>query len=95
MTDPVDLLRSDIAAIRRDLGRLVSGRLGAFAASTRESLGRAGETMRETADQVRERAGEMHEKLRESAAARPLTTIALSVAAGAVLVKVLGWMRHR
>lgn len=51
--------------------------------------------MRETADQVRERAGEMHEKLRESAAARPLTTIALSVAAGAVLVKVLGWMRHR
>jgi hypothetical protein len=82
--DPVESLRRDLGAIKRDVSSLVGGGWGAASDRTKELL-----------DQTRERAGEVHKKLGEAAAARPLTTIALAAAGGAIGAKIVGLMLRR
>jgi ElaB/YqjD/DUF883 family membrane-anchored ribosome-binding protein len=93
--DPMDMLRHDIAAIRDDLAALVSGRLGAVSDRTRETIGRAGENVRDAASHAVKRAHAMHESLGETASNRPLTTIMLAAAAGVIFVKFAGWFARR
>lgn len=92
--DPMDALRSDIAAIRDDLMALASGRLNSMSESARDRISQAGETAKEFAGQAKEQVGLAHQRLSDAAARRPLTTIILAVAAGAAFVKFAGWCRR-
>lgn len=82
--DPIDALHNDIAALRRDFTALIGGRMGAVSERTREMV-----------DHTRERADEAHQALSKRAGERPLTTILLAAAAGAVASRVAVWMLKR
>ncbi len=93
--DPVAVLTSDIAAIKRDISHLIGAGAGAVTGKARETMSRLGEEAQELAGQAKERYEEAHETLAKTAAARPVATIAVSVAAGMILGKVLGMMMRR
>ena len=79
-----DVIKDDIATIKRDLAALFGERMGDMSDRTKELL-------RDGA----ERAKAVHEQVGTFAGNRPMTTIVMSALAGAVGVKVLGWMfRH-
>jgi hypothetical protein len=82
--EPVDALIADVAAIKRDLTNLISQRVDAVSGRTRELV-----------DETAERARAVHERIGETAHARPLTTILVAALAGAVGVKLVGWMFRR
>lgn len=82
--EPVDALMNDVAAIKRDLGNLLAQRVEAVSDRTREVM----DHTVESAKAVRDRVG-------ETASARPFTTMLVAAAAGAVGIKVLGWMFRR
>lgn len=83
-TDPVRMLADDIAAIKRDVGELIS--VGAASTSVRA---------KETAKLARKQLAGAHTALGESAGRRPLTTIAVSMAAGLVAARLVGWALRR
>lgn len=95
ITDPVDLLRDDMSAIKRDLAALVTGRVNAIGSHTRETLDRVGSNVKAMTDQAKNKAEKMHGKLGEATGARPLTTIAVAAVAGVVGAKLIGWMWRR
>ncbi len=93
--DPLDLLRQDLSSLKRDMASLLGGGIDSAAGHTRHAVDSAKETIAELAEQGRERADEAHLKLGETAGARPITTILIAMAAGAVLAKALGvWSRR-
>ncbi len=82
--DPIDALHDDIAALRRDFGALINGRMGAVSEKTRELV-----------DQTRERADDAHKALAKRASERPISTILMAAAAGAVASRLAIWMLKR
>lgn len=93
--DPVTTLSSDIAAIRRDISHLIGNGADNVSARAKETVSRLTEEARHVADQAREQYDVAHEKLSETAASRPVTTILVSMAAGMVIGKLLGWAMRR
>jgi len=93
--DPIELLRHDLSALRRDVGRMLGGSLDSAAVRTRDAVDAAKERVAELAEQGREKADEAHVKLAETAGSRPITTILVSVAAGMVIGKLLGAFARR
>ena len=80
VADPVDQLRDDIAAFRKDLMAVLGG-----------GLSSAGSKMRNLADETKKHAEDAHKSIAHVAGTRPLTTIASALAAGFVLAHVLRW----
>lgn len=93
--DAIDVLRDDIVALKKDLASLVTGRLNGLSDATHDAVARAGESVKEIAENTQEKAKAMHKSLGRAAAERPLTTVALAVAAGAIGVKLLGWLSRK
>lgn len=77
--DPFDAVRGDIAVLRKDLARVVSGGIGA-----------AGDRASRVVSAARDRAGEMHERLAEVASKRPLTALAIAAVSGVVIAALIG-----
>ncbi len=89
--DPVEVLRSDLAALRRDLSDVTSSGVN----KAKEIIHGATDSISGMAESAKETAGESHKKLGEFAGTRPLTTIALAMVAGAVGAKILSWRYNR
>lgn len=82
--DTMTNLRSDVATVVKDVTDLVGSRFDAASNRTRALI-----------DGTRDRAVAAHERIAEFAGERPLTTIAISAAAGVVALKVIGLLRGR
>ncbi|MCC6678564.1 MAG: hypothetical protein IT436_15630 [Phycisphaerales bacterium] len=82
--DPVRVLAGDVAAIKRDIGNLIS----AGAESTTAKA-------KETAAMARQQIEDARSALGRSAARRPVATIAVSMVAGMAAAKLLGWAMRR
>lgn len=93
--DPVSMLSSDIAAIRRDISNLVGAGTATVSAKARETAEHLGEEAKRLAGQAKEQYDVAHEHLAETAAKRPVTTIVVSMAAGMVVGKMLSWALRR
>lgn len=94
-SDPMVALRNDVAAIKKDLTSLVGNRVGAVGDAVVSSLNGASTEARHLMRRAKKTAGAAHDQLSGAAAARPLTTIAVSAAAGILGAKILGWMMRR
>lgn len=93
--DPVATLSGDVAAIKRDISHLIGLGAGNVSAKARETASRLGEDARHIAQQAREQYDSAHETLAETTGKRPVATILVSVAAGMIIGKVLGWAMSR
>lgn len=93
--EPMDALRTDLAAIRQDISSLLTNRWTSLSEDTKAALSSAGDTLRETAKHAGEQAGAAHRKLSQTAGNRPLTTIVVAAATGIVAARLLGWMLRR
>jgi ElaB/YqjD/DUF883 family membrane-anchored ribosome-binding protein len=93
--DPVSMLSSDIAAIRRDITNLVGAGTATVSAKARETAEHLGDEAKRLAGQAKEQYDVAHEHLSETAAKRPVTTIVVSMAAGMVVGKLLSWALRR
>ena len=93
--DPIDLLTRDIAAIKRDIGQLIGEQAGNVRWKARETAGRLQDEARHAAEQAKEQYDMAHQSLSKTTAERPVTTIVVALAAGAVLGKLAGWMLRR
>jgi ElaB/YqjD/DUF883 family membrane-anchored ribosome-binding protein len=82
--DTVEVLKEDIATIRRDLAALLG-----------EKVSRVSDRTRELMEETSERARVVHQRVGEFAGERPITTIAMAAVAGALGFKILGWMFRR
>lgn len=89
--DPVETLRADLAALRRDLSEVTSSGVS----KARDAISSATDGLAELADGAKGKAVESHKALGMFAGSRPLTTIALAMVAGAVGSKLIGWRSHR
>jgi ElaB/YqjD/DUF883 family membrane-anchored ribosome-binding protein len=94
-SDPIATLSGDIAAIKRDIGQLIGAGADNVATRAKEAVSRMGETASNLADRAGEQYEVAHEKLSETTAKRPVTTILVSMAAGMVVGKLLSWAMHR
>lgn len=81
---PLHSVRADIAALKRDLGGLLA-----------EGVGAAGEGTTRALSAARQGAGRLHGRLADLTSNRPLTTIAVSAVAGAVVFRAIGWLIRR
>ena len=88
-TDSIESLRDDISSIRKDLASIMSGGIGIAADRTSEVIGQAKHFVKDASERAKETANEMHHKLADTAAERPLATIAVAALAGAVIVKLI------
>lgn len=93
--DPVEMLRADLEALRRDFSAVTSNGIGRASDYTRETIGEVASSIADAAETAKVRAVETHRKLSEVASERPLTTIALAIAGGAIAIKVLGFFNKR
>lgn len=93
--DSIDVLRGDIAAIKSDIASLVEERLERLGAHARDTMTAASDGVHSAARFASDRAGTAHKQLRKTAGTRPLTTIAVAAAAGALGAGILGWMRQK
>lgn len=89
--DPVEVLRADLAALRKDLSDVTSSGVN----RAKEMIQGATDGISGIAESAKETAGESHKKLSDFAGTRPLTTIALAMVAGAVGSKLLSWRYSR
>jgi len=89
--DPVEVLRADLAALRKDLGDVTSSGVN----KAKELIQGATDGISGMAESAKETAGESHKKLSDFAGSRPLTTIALAMVAGAIGTKLIGWRYGR
>ena len=95
LADPVDALRDDIAAIKRDIAGIIESRASAMGDAVSQTLNGMRRGGTRLAASTRRSARVAHERLGKTAGARPLTTIAVAAVAGIVSFKVLGWMWRR
>jgi ElaB/YqjD/DUF883 family membrane-anchored ribosome-binding protein len=93
--DSLDVLRGDIAAIRSDIASLVEERLERIGTRARDTISAASDGVHTATKFATDRAESAHKQLRSAAGSRPLTTIAIAAAAGAMGATILGWMRHK
>ena len=93
--DPLTSLQHDITAIKNDLTALVGSRAGFVRDAMKAHLNGVSTEAKHMAGRARNAAGAAHERLGEAARARPLTTIAVSAAAGIIGAKILGLMFSR
>lgn len=89
------MLRADLEALRRDFSAVTSNGIGRATEYTKDTIGEVASTIAEAAETAKERAVESHRRLSEIAAERPLTTIALAIAGGAIALKVMGFFHRR
>lgn len=89
--DSMQGLRDDIEAIRKDIGSLIKKGLKGHD-GLRKSIGDAGHRLSDLADEARDRAEHVHRRVTDTASERPLTTIAIAVAAGLIGGKLIAWM---
>jgi hypothetical protein len=88
--ESLETLRDDIAVLRTDVAQIMKDLAGSGYRAVRQKVSDTGELAGEYATAAKAKAGEMHEKLAEQTAQRPLTYLALAFAAGAVAARVLG-----
>lgn len=88
-------LADDIAAVKRDVRNLVGTGTEAVVGRARGAAARVGEEGRSMADEARKRLDTAHTAIANRASQKPLTTIALSMAAGAVVAQMLSWAVRR
>lgn len=93
--DPVAMLNADIAAIKRDVGHLIGVGAGNVSGKAKQAMNKLTDEAKAMACDAKERLDSAHTQLSETTARRPLTTIAVSMAAGAVAFKLLGWALRR
>lgn len=93
--DPIDVLTRDIAAIKRDITQLIGEGAGNVKYRAREAASRVQDEAVHVAEQAKEQYDVAHEALAKNTAARPVTTIIVALAAGAVIGKLAGWMMRR
>lgn len=94
-SDPIDMVRDDIAAIKKDLAAVLSGHISSVGDRAKEVVARAGDGASEVVQSAKEHAVDTHERLGSFAGARPLTTIAIASAAGAAAATLMGWWSRR
>lgn len=92
IADPIDTLRDDILAIKRDLASLLGTGVDAVTDRAIEVAEHAGESIKERAARTRQQAFAAHQRLAKVAGARPIATIALAAAAGAIAANLVGRM---
>lgn len=90
--DPVDALRADLSSIKRDLASLVGSGVDSVTERTTEAFTNASDAIKETMEHAQTTAAAAHRKLGKVTGARPIATIAIAAAAGAIAVKLLGRM---
>ena len=93
--DPIEMLRADLEALRRDFSTVTSNGIGRATDYTRETIGEVAATIADAAESAKEHAVYTHRRLSEVASERPLTTIALAIAGGALAIKVFGFFNKR
>lgn len=93
--DPVAMISADMAAIKRDVAHLIGVGAGNVSGRAKEAVNKLTDEAKTLACEAKERLDSAHTQLAESTARRPLTTIAVSMAAGAVAFKLLGWALRR
>jgi len=82
--DPVEALRRDIAGLREDMAAIVKGRLDAFGERARDTWNSAADSVHDVADHARDRAVQAQKQFSKGVATRPLRSVALAFAAGAL-----------
>lgn len=94
--DPMELLRADLAALRKDFASLTSNGVHKVVDKVVDkasgSYDDVASSVKEFSDEAQDRAREAHKRLAEVASERPITTIAIAVAAGALGAKLMQWM---
>lgn len=93
--DPVDTLARDVAALKRDIGQLLGDGAGNVKSRVREAVNRLGDEAQVVADKAVDQYELAHDSLAKTASAKPITTIMVAMAAGAVTAKLLGWAMRR
>lgn len=86
--DPIEALKEDFASLRRDFTALVSE-------SATEKMDQASQALKGVVKQTSKQAGAVHKQLSKTAAERPVATILVAAAVGAIGVKALSWMLRR
>jgi ElaB/YqjD/DUF883 family membrane-anchored ribosome-binding protein len=86
--DPIESLKEDFAALRRDFAALVTE-------SASERMSQATDAVKGVVKQTSKQASAVHKKLSKTAGERPVTTILVAAAVGAIGAKALWWMLRR
>ena len=94
-SDPMALLRNDIAALKDDLTSLAAGQIDAANNRAKKAVKRMGRSGKMFIDRGRKQALAAHRQLGDAAGAHPVRTIIVAALVGAVGIKVLGWMWRR
>lgn len=89
LQDPIESLRDDISSIRKDIAAIMGGGIESATQHTSAAIGRVSHAVKDVAERTRETAGELHQKLSDTAGTRPLATIALAALAGAIIAKLV------
>ncbi len=86
-----DAMRKELESLRADFQ--------AFTEKHKEGAGdvvsKAGEAVKDWAGEAKKKAANVHDKLCEVAAERPLTTIACALVVGMIVGKMVGWSMSR
>lgn len=82
--DPMDVLRRDIACLKDDVATIVNGRLSDIGNRARDTWNSGVETVQDAAGQARDRAMAAQKQLANNVKARPMRSVAIAFAAGAV-----------
>jgi ElaB/YqjD/DUF883 family membrane-anchored ribosome-binding protein len=91
--DPVQALRRDIDSLRQDVAAIVSGRMDAIGDRARDTWNSAAESVHDAADQARTRAIAAHKQFSKTVATRPVRSVAIAFAAGALGAMLVGRLR--
>lgn len=86
---PIAAIKADLAALRDDVSNLAS------ADTARSILDDAKGRFQDITTEAKKRAGVYHKQLGEVAGEHPVKTVLISAAAGALAIKLLGWMLRR